>query len=322
MVSGKTIAVSASVLALASGIAFGQCKSSCSDESKSAHKVDAKMTSAAYHAENKDIIQVAEGAGSFNTLVAAIKAAGLAEALKGKGPFTVFAPTDEAFAKLPMGTVETLLKPENKARLASILKYHVLSGNITAKDVKTGSAATLDGQRIDLVANAGKVTVDNATVTKTDIAASNGVIHVIDTVILPSDKNVVQTAVAAGKFTTLAKLLEAADLVSALEGDGPFTVFAPTDEAFAKLPKETVDSLLKPEGREKLAAILKYHVVSGRVFSDAAVKAGTAKTLNGASVTIKATAGTVMIDAAKVVGADIDATNGVIHVIDTVILPK
>ncbi len=312
-------------IAFATAMASGQCKSACGDsEAQTGSKSGAAIVQAAHHpkAEPNDIIDTAVSAGSFKTLAAALKAAGLIDALKGKGPFTVFAPTDEAFAKLPAGTVEELLKPANKARLASILKYHVVSGSVMAKDVKTGSAVTLDGQRVDLVAKDGGVMVDGATVTKADIACSNGVIHVIDTVILPSDKNVVQTAIAAGKFSTLAKLLTAADLVSTLEGEGPFTVFAPTDEAFAKLPKETLESLLKPENKEKLAGILKYHVVSGRVFSDGAVKAGTAKTLQGHAVKITSASGTVKIDGATVAAADVDATNGVIHVIDTVLMPK
>ena len=137
-------------------------------------------------ATGKDIVAVASGAGSFNTLVAAVKAAGLVETLQGPGPFTVFAPTDEAFAKLPKGTVEDLLKPENKAKLVSILTYHVLAGKVMAADVKTMKAKTVNGQSLDLVVTDGAVTVDNAKVVKTDVAASNGVIHVIDTVVLPN----------------------------------------------------------------------------------------------------------------------------------------
>ena len=139
------------------------------------------------HAETKaqDIVAVASGAGSFNTLVAAVKAAGLVETLQGAGPFTVFAPTDEAFAKLPKGTVEDLLKPENKAKLAAILTYHVVAGKVMAADVKTMKAKTVNGQELDIKVAAGAVTVDNAKVVKTDVAASNGVIHVIDTVVLP-----------------------------------------------------------------------------------------------------------------------------------------
>lgn len=132
-----------------------------------------------------DIVAVAAGAGSFKTLVAAVKAAGLVETLQGKGPFTVFAPTDEAFAKLPAGTVENLLKPENKEKLVAILTYHVLAGKVMAADVKTMAAKTVNGKELSIKVDAGKVTVDNAHVVKTDVAASNGVIHVIDTVVLP-----------------------------------------------------------------------------------------------------------------------------------------
>ncbi len=135
-------------------------------------------------AETADIVDTAVAAGNFKTLAAALQAAGLVETLKGKGPFTVFAPTDEAFAKLPAGTVEALLK--DKEKLTKILLYHVVSGNVMAKDVvKLKSAKTVQGSSVKITAKNGKVMVDNANVVKTDIAASNGVIHVIDSVILP-----------------------------------------------------------------------------------------------------------------------------------------
>jgi len=132
-----------------------------------------------------DIVAVASSAGSFNTLVAAVKAAGLVETLQGAGPFTVFAPTDEAFAKLPAGTVESLLKPENKQKLIAILTYHVVPGKVMAADVKTMSARTVNGQDLAISVGASGVMVNNAHVVATDVAASNGVIHVIDTVVLP-----------------------------------------------------------------------------------------------------------------------------------------
>ena len=144
-----------------------------------------KNASTATHSAGKDIVAVASGADNFKTLVAAVKAAGLVETLQGKGPFTVFAPTDAAFAKLPAGTVEELLKPENRDKLASILKYHVISGKLRAADVKTMDAKTVQGQSVKLVVSAEGVTVDNAKVVKTDVMAENGVIHVIDTVIIP-----------------------------------------------------------------------------------------------------------------------------------------
>jgi uncharacterized surface protein with fasciclin (FAS1) repeats len=133
-----------------------------------------------------DIVDTAVAAGSFKTLVAAVKAAGLVDTLKGKGPYTVFAPTDEAFAKLPAGTVDNLLKPENKAQLVKVLTYHVVPGKVMAADVvKLKEAKTVEGASLTIKVADGKVSVDNATVTKTDIATSNGVIHVIDTVVLP-----------------------------------------------------------------------------------------------------------------------------------------
>lgn len=135
------------------------------------------------------------------------------------------------------------------------------------------------------------------------------------------EKNIVETAVEAGKFNTLAKALGAAGLVETLKGKGPFTVFAPTDEAFAKLPPGTVESLLKPENKDKLTAILTYHVVSGEVKAAEVMKLDEVKTLNGQKATVKARDGAVMINGAKVIAADIAASNGVIHVIDTVILP-
>jgi uncharacterized surface protein with fasciclin (FAS1) repeats len=134
----------------------------------------------------KNIVDTAVAAGSFNTLATALKAAGLIETLKGSGPFTVFAPTDEAFAKLPAGTVEMLLKPENKAKLVAVLTYHVVPGSVMSDQIVTmTSAKTVQGQSVKITSGAGGVAVDNANVVKVDIMASNGVIHVIDSVILP-----------------------------------------------------------------------------------------------------------------------------------------
>lgn len=137
-------------------------------------------------AQGKDIVDTAVGAGQFKTLAAALGAAGLVDTLKGKGPFTVFAPTDAAFAKLPAGTVEMLLKPENKAKLTAILTYHVVAGKVMAADVvKVTSAKTVQGGAVAVKVTGGKVTIDAANVVTTDIGASNGVIHVIDTVLMP-----------------------------------------------------------------------------------------------------------------------------------------
>lgn len=135
----------------------------------------------------KTVVEIAAGNEDFSTLVAAVKAAGLAEALSGDGPFTIFAPTNDAFAKLPEGTVETLLKPENKEKLQGILKYHVVSGKVMAADVTAGEVETLNGAKATITVKEGAVMVDKAKVVKTDIVGTNGVIHVIDSVILPAE---------------------------------------------------------------------------------------------------------------------------------------
>lgn len=271
-----------------------------------------------------NLVEVAVGAGSFKTLVAAVKAAGLVDALSGDGPLTVFAPTDEAFAKLGDDTIATLLKPENKGKLVEILTYHVVPGKLpAAKVVGAKSLTSLAGPALSIEAGDDGVRVSGARVVATDVAAKNGVIHVIDTVMLPpAEPTIVELAAKAGKFNTLIAAAQAAGLVDALNGDGPLTVFAPTDEAFAKLPKGTVESLLKPENKAKLAAILTFHVVPGRVDARTAITAGKAKTLQGQEVEFAIADGQMTVQGARVIGNDIGAKNGMVHVIDAVILPN
>lgn len=272
--------------------------------------------------KQKDIVTTAVEAGSFQTLAAALKAGGLIETLQGKGPFTVFAPTDEAFARLPEGTVETLLKPENKGQLVSVLTYHVVAGRVPAdKVVKLTAAATVNGQRVDIKVEEGQVHIDQATVVKADIQCSNGVIHVIDQVLLPSQDNIPTTADKAGTFKTLLAAAKAAGIVDVLAGEKPLTVFAPTDEAFAKLPAGTVEDLLKPENKQKLAAILKFHVVAGRVYSPDVLSKKELKTVQGGTLKAAIQSGSATINGAHLVATDLDASNGVIHVIDSVLLP-
>ena len=266
-----------------------------------------------------DIVDTAAEAGQFTTLLVAAEAAGLVDTLKGEGPFTVFAPTDDAFAALGDETIAALLAdPET---LANILLYHVVPGEVLAADVaELASAETAAGFPVVIKATDDGVMVNNANVVASDIMASNGVIHVIDAVILPPTTDIVDTAIADGRFTTLVAAVEAAGLVDALKGEGPLTVFAPTDDAFAVLGTDTINSLLADP--ETLASILLYHVVDGAVFSGDVVKLESATTLNGADITIRVDEdGNVFINDAQVIIADIITTNGVIHVIDAVILP-
>ena len=270
----------------------------------------------------KDIVTTAVEAGSFGTLATALKAAGLVETLQKKGPFTVFAPTDAAFAKLPAGTVETLLKPENKKQLIAVLTYHVVAGKVPAAEVvKLDAAPTVNGQRVKLKVEGDTVQVGAATVAQADIFCSNGVIHVIDQVLIPSLDSIPVVAGKAGVFKTLLAAAKAAGLVEVLAGNKPLTVFAPTDEAFAKLPAGTVESLLQPENKATLAAILTFHVIPGRVYSDEVLGQKDLTTVQGGKLTAVMKSGKATINGAQLMTTDIDAANGVIHVIDTVLLP-
>ena len=300
---GMTLAILAFLALFVTSQAFGQC-SGCSS-SKTA--MDPKPA-----VKPADLVDTAVGAGSFKTLVAAVNAAGLVDTLKGKGPFTVFAPTDEAFDKLPEGTVKSLLEPKNREKLVAILTYHVIPGRWSASDVVSNKyGTTVNGASFTIRSDKKGVSIDNARVLKTDILASNGIIHVIDSVILPPERpDIVDTARKAGAFGTLLAAVKAAGLCDVLRGDGPFTVFAPTDEAFAKLPKGTVETLLRPENRERLQSILTYHVVPGKVLSSEAIKMRSAATVNGKKFSIMVRDGSVLVDRSKVVKADIGGGGG------------
>jgi transforming growth factor-beta-induced protein len=274
------------------------------------------------------IVDIAVEDGRFETLVAALQAADLTETLAGDGPFTVFAPTDDAFALLPEGTVEALLA--DIPQLTNILLYHVVSGEVFAADVvQLESAETLLGESVVIALDGDAVMLNESQVIITDIEASNGVIHVIDSVLLPpademADEGMMQSivdiAVEDGRFTTLVAALQAADLAETLAGDGPFTVFAPTDDAFAMLPEGTVEALLADI--PALSNILTYHVVGGQVLAADVVGLSSAETLQGQFLDIAADANGVMIDSSNVVITDILGSNGVIHVIDSVLLPE
>ena len=276
--------------------------------------------------EEADIVDVATEAGNFSTLLTAVEAAGLVETLQGDGPYTVFAPTDEAFAALPEGTLDGLLA--DTEALSQVLLYHVVQGEVMASDVvELESATTVQGEDISITVDGDSVKVNEATVVSTDIVASNGVIHVIDQVILPPSMSesaemgdIVETAQSAGGFTTMLAAVEAAGLVETLKGEGPFTVFAPTDEAFEALDEDTLNSLLADP--EALSQVLLYHVVPGQVTADQVVELESAETVEGGSVAIRVEDGQVFINDAQVIATDVLTSNGVIHVIDKVIVPS
>ena len=276
----------------------------------------------------KSIAEIAVD-GGFNTLVAALDAADLVETLSGEGTFTVFAPTDEAFAALPDGMLEDLLADPNT--LKQILLYHVVGDVVMAETVVTlDNAETLEGSTVAIEVVDGNVFLNDSQVTSTDIEASNGVVHVIDKVLVPEMeeavsndvvedvKSIAEVAVAGG-FNTLVAALSAADLVETLSGDGAFTVFAPTDEAFAALPEGMLEGLLADT--EALTQILLYHVVGDVVKAETVLTLDEAETLAGDKVSIEVVDGNVFVNDSKVTSTDIEASNGVIHVIDKVLVP-
>ena len=277
-------------------------------------------------------LSVAQSDSRFSILTEAVNAAGLADTLAGPGPLTVFAPTNDAFAALltELGITKDALLA-NKPLLTAVLTYHVLPAKVERAQVPLGQPVTtvqggifkVDSVGSNLVITDGRNRT--ATITATDLQAANGVVHVIDKVILPSDKNIVQTAQALPQFSILVEAVVAADLAGALSGNGPFTVFAPTNDAFAALLAElgvTKDALLADKAL--LTKVLTYHVVPARVLK-AQVPVGTAITsLQGDTFTID---GTLAITdqagrKAGITGTDVLTSNGVIHVIDKVILPR
>lgn len=279
----------------------------------------------------KNIVEVAQADPRFSVLVEAVVAADLATTLSGTGPFTVFAPTNDAFTALlaELGLTKAQLLAD-KPLLTAVLKYHVLAGQVPKASVPLGKAITpLEGGifKIDAVGSNLVVTDGRnrtATITATDVSASNGVIHVIDKVLLPADKNIVETAQSLPDFSILVEAVVAANLQGTLSGTGPFTVFAPTNAAFAALLAElgiTKDDLLADTAL--LTQVLTYHVVNGRVLK-ADVPVGTPViTLQGGTFTVD---GTLAITdqrsrMANITATDVLTSNGVIHVIDKVILP-
>lgn len=285
------------------------------------------------HNPPKNIVEVAQSLPDFSILVDAVVAADLTATLSGTGPFTVFAPTNAAFAALlaELGvTKEALLA--NKALLTAVLTYHVLPGKVQANAVAGllgQPITTVQGGVFKIESNNGLKITDGrnrvANITSTDVAASNGVIHVIDKVILPADKTIVQTAIAsAPEFSVLVEAVQAAGLVDALSAAGPFTVFAPTNAAFAAALIELgvgKDDLFA--NTELLTSVLTYHVLPSRVFK-AQVPVGTPiTTLQGATFTVGSDL--AITDQAgrkaRIVATDVMTSNGVIHVIDKVILP-
>ena len=343
-------------------------------------ETDNPMVGGAPMFANKNIIENAVNSADHTTLVAAVKAAGLVETLMGDGPFTVFAPTNAAFDALPEGTVAGLLEPGMKDELTEVLTCHVVGADAMSTAIKdmvdddggTHPVPTLGGCTLQATYTGDTIMLEDeqgrvATVTIADVKQSNGVIHVIDTVLLPGEekdammqdaametdmakadvpmvggapmfpnKNIVENAVNSADHTTLVAAVKAAGLVETLSGEGPFTVFAPTNDAFAALPDGTVETLLKPENKDQLTKILTAHVVAGRWTADDIIREARSNrdrfyhfnAVSGDALSAKVTAGNRVFifdengNAFEVTQADVMQSNGVIHVVEGVLLPR
>ena len=258
--------------------------------------------------------------GRFTTLIAAVTAAGLADTLATGGPFTVFAPTDAAFAALPPGTVDSLLA--DIPALQNVLLYHVLGESKSAYQLLwKRSAETLQGADVTVSLNRTGVLINQSRVLNPNVNTPNGIIHVIDAVLLPppAKPNLVETLQADGRFGTLIAALQAAGLDGTVASGGPFTIFAPTDEAFAKLPAGTVEALLADTNA--LKNVLLYHVVSGDKTSHALLRERSVKTLQGSNVHVSWRYGRVFVNRSQVVDANVEAGNGIVHAVNAVLLP-
>lgn len=274
-----------------------------------------------------NIVELAKTTPSLSTLVTALGSAGLDEVLSQDGPFTVFAPSNDAFGKLDPALLQTIL--DDKDMLTTLLKYHVVSGSVKAADIKNGDVETLDNKTIKLTVDGANVFVnDNSKVTTADVEASNGVVHIIDNVLIPEDlmtKTIAGIASSNDDFSILVSILSMPELQPILEAASDpasdLTVFAPTNQAFLNLLSALGKSDLSEVPVDLLVDIVKYHIASGTVMSTDLSNGQEINTLLEGDMLNVTIGSDVMIDNSKVISADIKASNGVVHVIDNVLLP-
>jgi uncharacterized surface protein with fasciclin (FAS1) repeats len=269
-----------------------------------------------------DIVEKAILTSATQTLAAAVVAGDLVATLQGPGPFTVFAPNNDAFAALGNYTVEALLDPANQVLLQEILTYHVISGDIRAADLTDGAmVTTVEGRDVTIDLSGATPKVNGADIIATDIVVENGVIHLIDGVLIP-ELDIVETASITEGTGTLAAAVAAGDLVTTLQSAGPFTVFAPIDDAFDALGEYSLDALLEPANQAILQEILTYHVISGDIRAADLTDGAMVTTVEGRDVTIDLSGATPKVNGADIIATDIVVENGVIHLIDGVLVPE
>ncbi|BBM81821.1 fasciclin domain-containing protein [Candidatus Uabimicrobium amorphum] len=268
-----------------------------------------------------NILETAQQTNQFNTLLTAIQKSGLQNTLEGDGPFTVFAPTDEAFAKIPQETLQKVL--DDKATLVNILTYHVIAEKLNSWEIlDKRSLKTVNGQLLAPTYDGNNLQIQKANITTVDIKCDNGVIHVIDNVMMPVLENIAVIATNAKIFNTLVAAVEKAGLLEALTGEGTLTVFAPTDEAFAKIPQQQIEQLLQDKNADKLVALLKYHVLGESLYARDLLKAQNRATLLGQTLNFSYENGNTLVEKVVISKPNVVASNGIIHIVDQVLIPK
>ena len=293
-------------------------------------------------AADGSLLSVLTEDGRYSTFVSAIESSGVAEKLSQKGPFTVFAPTDQAFQKLPTEVVAKLLLPENSSTLEKVLKYHVLGGLVATGTINEGDKDSLEGKKLHFTFVDGEITVNGAPFVS-ELTASNGIVHGLDFVLVPPEVDlgslggtivttatteapvvgvpILQSLEDQGTFTTLLSAIEKAGLKEQLSGEGPFTVFAPTDDAFNRLPGGVTDKLLLPQNKAALVTFLTHHVIADRVNGRDLKDKQDLKMLDGTTVKVGIDQGKITLDDATMTFADQESSNGVVHIINAALRP-
>jgi uncharacterized surface protein with fasciclin (FAS1) repeats len=290
-----------------------------------------------------DIVDNFSKEASLANLMSALETANLTETLRG-GPFTVFAPNNQAFSKLPAVTLENLLKPENKKQLTDILTFHLIAGTFKVEDLQNNQEiTTINGAKLIVKKEGDTTLIGNAKITTADVVQKNGVAHIIDTVLIPetkeikltnvggvevsSEKDFLENLALLPNLTTVAAAVQVSNLSSTLKSEGPFTIFVPSNPAFTKLPAGTVEDLLKTESRAKLIGILTYHVIPGKLLIEDLKDGQVLTSLSGNKLKIKIEGTKISIigdkndNIAVIQNADVIQKNGVAHIIDTVLMP-
>lgn len=259
------------------------------------------------------ILATLEKKGSFDVLISSLRKSGLADSLNASGTYTLFAPTDEAFRALPAADLLQLMDPANKERLTRVLRVHLVPTIADSSSLKAKSSLTTSGGQAVGVATVGQsLLIERSRITEADLRCSNGIIHVVDSVVLPADKGVVAALKDSG-YSTMAKLIEHSTSVRLFSADWPVSVFAPTEAAFAKLPAGTVDDLLLPSNREKLDAFVQRHLLVGRVFTLSFDDARPLKPLGGEPLRVEHRGSLLLVGGAVISNPDLGCTNGVVH---------